>query len=138
MTKKQRKKYMKLYRIIHKEEIIQWSKKYYVENRNEILERCKKYNREYKEERKIYGKTYRDSNKDKLKNYRVLYRQRRREYIQKRRKTDINFRLSCYLGIRIRKILKNINKSKSTMKLIGCSINQLKKYLEKRFTKGMT
>ena len=42
------------------------------------------------------------------------------------------------MSSRIRMALKNNYKSKSTMKLIGCSIKFLKNYLQKQFKKGMS
>jgi len=64
------------------------------------------------------------------KNYDCLYQ-------KNKRKTDINFRISGNLRSRIRIALKGICKSKSTMKLVGCSIKQLKEHLQKQFKKGM-
>ena len=59
------------------------------------------------------------------------------KYLRKRRKNNINFKLAHNLRNRILKVLKGINKSKSTIKLLDCSIEKLKKHLEKQFTKGM-
>jgi hypothetical protein len=39
---------------------------------------------------------------------------------------------------RILKVLKGRNKSKSTLKLLGCTIEFLKNHLESKFTKGMS
>ena len=55
-----------------------------------------------------------------------------------RLQTDINVKLSHYLRNRIRKVLKNNIKSTKTSKLLDCSIDFLKKYLESKFKFGMT
>ena len=60
------------------------------------------------------------------------------EQKKNRRIIDINFRISDCLRHRIWKSLKGINKSKSTEKLLGCSIEFLKSYLEIKFTSGMS
>jgi hypothetical protein len=51
--------------------------------------------------------------------------------------TNINFKLKCSLGNRIRKILKGINKFDNTASFIGCSINFFKKYIESKWLSGM-
>jgi len=48
------------------------------------------------------------------------------------------YQLLQNLRCRVRDALQGKAKSLSTMKLIGCSIEYLKRYLEKRFTKGMS
>ena len=62
----------------------------------------------------------------------------RTTHLNKRREIDINYKIRCYLASRIWKSLKGINKSKSTLKLLGCSIDQLKRYLESQFKLGMS
>ena len=59
-------------------------------------------------------------------------------YINYRRKNDINFRLCRYLRGRIWFALKGISKSKTTMKLLGCSIKFFRNYYESKFTQGMS
>jgi hypothetical protein len=59
-------------------------------------------------------------------------------YLKFRRKTDINFKLTNNLRSRIYNALKGNNKSKHTMELIGCSIENLKIHLKNQFTKGMS
>jgi hypothetical protein len=69
----------------------------------------------------------RASNKDYIK-----------EYQRNRRKTNINVKLAHNLGSRLRNAIKYFNKSEATMKLVGCSLEQLKKHLENKFTQGMS
>lgn len=56
---------------------------------------------------------------------------------RKRRATDLAFKLRQSLARRILKALKNQTKSASTMNLVGCSLQDLKKHLESKFTQGM-
>lgn len=59
------------------------------------------------------------------------------KYKKERYKNDINFRLKECCRIRIIDVIRGRNKSASTQKLIGCSIDELKKHLESKFTEGM-
>lgn len=99
------------YRDQNKEKRIQYDKQRYEENKVKIKERVKKY---------------RLNNKESINNYFV-----------NRRNSDINFKITSNLRIRLWKVLKGINKSKRTLELLGCSIEFLKIHLEKQFTKGM-
>lgn len=65
---------------------------------------------------------------------------KRKEEINQRYKTDPNFKLQFLLRQRIRKALKmgSGSKSLSTPELIGCSVVELKTYLESKFKEGMT
>lgn len=62
------------------------------------------------------------------------------EYQTKRYKNDENFRIRTLLRSRIRNSLKSqsAKKSKRTSELVGCSIDELWKHLEKQFKDGMT
>lgn len=98
----------------NKEIIKQKRKNYYLINKENILKSQKQYNLKNKENKKKY-----------IKNYNVS-----------RRKKDIEFRLLCVLRSRLNKFIKN--KNKSTLQLTGCTINKLKKHLEKKFKKNMS
>jgi hypothetical protein len=68
---------------------------------------------------------------------RTLKKDYQNKYTKNRRLLDLNFRVSGNLRSRIRIALKGIYKSSTTKKLIGCSIDKLKKYLESKFKLGM-
>jgi len=106
----------KIYKKIHKEKIIIQMKIYRIINKENLKKQMKKYY--YANKRKINIKS--------------------NEWAKNKRKIDIDFKIKCYLRRRIWAALKGICKSKSTTKLIGCSIKQLKNYLESKFTKGMS
>lgn len=86
----------------------------------------------------IHGKIYYQNNKDKW----IISRESRKEQINKqereRRKNDLNFRIRGNLKVRIRTSLKGLDKSKNTEKLLGCSIEFFRSYLESQFTEGMS
>ena len=61
----------------------------------------------------------------------------KRKYENNRLRRDPNFKLSLYLRNRVRGALKGLHKSDATMKLIGCTIEELWKHLESKFESWM-
>lgn len=94
---------------------------------------CKECMKEYtyrnREKLRKYDKKYRNENKHKYV-----------EYVRKRSKIDIQYRLSRNLRIRFRSILNknNITKNNSIIYLTGCNCSYLKQYLESMFKPEMT
>jgi hypothetical protein len=65
-------------------------------------------------------------------------RETTRRYRENRRKNDPGFKLLMNLRSRIGAALKGAGKSRRTIELIGCSIAELKAYLESKFIAGMS
>jgi len=136
----------KKYNIKHKEGKKKYNKKYYDSNKEEIIKYQKNYYKNHKEEKKEYNKEYRENNKEELsKKIKIYYKENKskinkkhNKYKVKRYSNDINFRIMEVLRSRLNKALKNNFKSAETIKLLGCSINELKQHLEKQFKKGMS
>lgn len=61
-----------------------------------------------------------------------------RNYAKNKLKTDINFKLACNLRSRLYCALFKQKKSGSAVKDLGCSVDDLKIYLESKFQPGMT
>lgn len=61
-----------------------------------------------------------------------------RDWANNKYKTDIQYRIKSSVQARIRQALKNMWKSARTVELLGCSIQQLKEYLENQFDEKMT
>lgn len=80
-----------------------------------------------------HNKTYKAANKQAIRKQRRPYD---REYMQTRRKTDPAFRLMGSLCARLRCAVKQ--KSSSTLKLLACSPDDFRIYLEGKFLHGMT
>ena len=77
----------------------------------------------------------------KAQEYREWYsknKEKRKSYHRNKYSNDINFQLSDVLRSRLRKALKNNAKSGSAVRDLGCSISELKKYLESQFQEGMS
>ena len=120
-------KYMKNYRLKNKKQIKEYRLQYY----KKYYQKIKEYYRKNKIKINLYSKKHYLKNKESIKKHHYQYR-------KKKIKININFRILERLRVRIYGALKNDYKSNSTRKLIGCNIKQLKKHLEKQFTKGMT
>lgn len=50
---------------------------------------------------------------------------------------DVNYRLTCVLRSRLNQSIRNCQKSGSAVRDLGCSIEELKSYLESKFQPGM-
>ena len=101
------------------------------DNIEKVRKNSLKYYYRYREERNKYSKQYRQKHKDKI-------RVKNREYTTKKYYENINFRLSVILRGRLWKAITRNSKQSSALTLLGCTIDELKSYLERRFTKGMT
>lgn len=85
---------------------------------------------------------YYQKNKDKIraraKQYFQEHKQERNQYTKNKYKTDINYKLSELLRNRVRKAIKSYKRPGSSVKDLGCTIQQLKEHLELQFKPGMT
>lgn len=121
------KKHYKEYYTKNSEEISEKSKKYHLEHREVILQRQEKYRIDNADRIKILQRDYRKNNKDKINKDK-----------NNRMKVDIQFKLGMVLRNRIRLAIKNGQKAGSAVKDLGCTIPELKFYLEGQFQDGMT
>lgn len=138
----------KLYREKNAEKIKQKKKEEYEKNKNkpEFKEKIKLYQEEHKEEIAEQRKKYREEHKEEIKEKyqknkkKDSFKQRRRKYQNNKLKNDINYKLYKNISHRIRLAIKADNNAKSekTLKLLGCSIEFVRKHLEKNFTEEMT
>jgi hypothetical protein len=132
----------KKYRRLHKKEIFILNKNYYNKNKIEILKRNNIYKKVNKDKISKQNRKYMDNHKEEIKTYHKEYYQNNKKTIYKKLRLKFNnnmeFKISHYLRTRLNKVLKNEIKSKSVLKLLGCSIEQLKKHLQKKFKRGMS
>jgi len=92
------------------------ARKYYIDNKLKILK-----------QRKDYYIKYKQTILESVRKYRL-----------KRNRNDLIFRITGNLRHRVNQAIKGNNKSTKSLKLIGCSIQNLKNHLELKFTKGMS
>lgn len=117
----------------NKEEAAKYQKEYYdkPENKARITKRAKEYRD--KPENKL-------KRLKKVKEYRTKpeSKSRRNKLRREKRHIDIDYKLLCNLRCRLYASLKTNSKSKRTLELLGCSVEELKQHLENQFTKGMS
>ena len=122
----------------NKERKKEWSRKYNLKN----IDRKRELGRKYYHDNKERAQEYRLKNKEHIKKQKQKYslenREHTNQHAKERRRVDLNFKLTSNLRNRMTKVLKGINKSASTMELIGCTIDELWIHMESKFTDGMT
>ena len=127
----------------------QYETKYRKKNRDKINARFRKwYKNNLKHQKTV--KEYREKNKERILKYFEEYRKKpeykekfnlyMKNWMNNKIKTDPHFKLKVQLTHRIYSALKvkGISKSKRTMKLLGCTVEELLKHLESKFQSGMT
>jgi len=95
--------------------------------KNHSSDYFRKYYIKHKEKKKAYSRNYLATHRD-----RVNIRKK------ERRKTDCKFKLNLNIGGAIRKSLTRGKNGYHWEDLVGYTIDDLKKYIEKKFTDGMT
>ena len=117
--------------IADKDKIKVKTKDYQEDNKDKIKAYQKAYHQDNKYKLKIQMKAYYKVNKDKIK-------VQRKAYTNNRFKTDIQYKLSHNLRVRLYRALKDNQKIGSAVKDLGCTIQQLKQHLESKFQPGMS
>ena len=111
-------------------------------HKEKIYAKQVKYNQKNKEKIRAQRKEYHQKNKDRInersRNYQKVNRDKLRIYINNRRRTNKQVKLAHYLRARVRASLKDDIKSGSAVKNLGCSLEELKTYLESKFQPGMS
>lgn len=108
-------------------------KNYKEKNKEKIRARKKKYREENKEKILKKEKEYREKNKENISIKRRKNQQKRTKYERDKRNNDINYKISSNLRRRLYGAIKNNQKTGSAIRDLGCSIKELKQYLEKQF-----
>ena len=113
----------------NKQEILKKQKKYYEDNKDKVLKRCK---------------NYRKNNKDKIKSYKIKNAKKlltyQKDYINKKLLFDVNFKVGLNLRSRIKTAIKKQygKKAYNSIKLLGCTIKEVRNHLESQFVTGMS
>ncbi len=121
------------------------SSAYYQNNKDYILKKHKEWKTANKDRVKVLSKEYYLKNKDKIANKARAYYLKNRDkilakshsYKENRKKLDPGFKLKLLLRIRLYKAIKGNYKTGSAVKLLGCTVQELKNYLESKFSVGM-
>ena len=98
-----------------------------------------KYYESNREKRRIQQKDYYERNKNKIADYYKINKKRisanKLIYHKKKRESDFTFRFIYNLRVRQKQVLKGIS---STTKGLGCNNDELKIWMESKFTEGMS
>jgi len=151
----------KVYRQLNKEKLSKKAKERYLKNKEKWSLRQKEYRKENVKKIKSSTKTYYESNKSRIQSKHKVYnelnkdkiKKQRQEYYQRNKrkildynqsyhenklKSNTQYRLAYILRCRLRTALNKKYKAGHAVKDIGCSIEELKSYLESKFLPGMT
>jgi len=117
-------------------ERVRKKRKYHADeiNRQKCIERANKsYSSLTEEQRRQRSQDQRDRDPDAHRDY-------MRNYMAERAGNDVDFKLRGVLRARVRAAVTRGGgeKSRRTMKLVGCSVPKLRQHLEAQFTEGMT
>jgi hypothetical protein len=123
-----------------------WCKKcnnqYYQNHKELTCARHKQYNQDHKEEVSAQKKQYYQDHKETRGAYNRQYRQNHKEEASERhndrRKIDVNYKIAGNLRTRLYVALEGNYKSGSAIRDLGCSIEDLKTWLEQQFQPGMS
>jgi hypothetical protein len=123
--------YMREYRLKNKEKLRKYKKLYARKWRNKNPDRVKESN--HSEANRIRQAKYREKHREEIRKRNLAYNKRKIE-------TDLNARLIWLLRSRVNGAIKKCEgiKAYKTMDLVGCGIQELREYLEKKFTLEMT
>jgi hypothetical protein len=121
------RKYKQEYYLKHKQRLVQYSTEYNHTHRERHLEHIRAYGARNKHKRALYL----SENADKI-------RETKRIRELERYNSDIDFKIRKSLRTRINKAISRGDKTLNLREYLGCSIEELKTYLESKFQPGMT
>lgn len=116
----------------------------YKNNRENILKNSRKSKQKNKEKNREYNKSYAEKNKDSISEYQRIYHQKNKEEITLKRKIRRNTNTLVQLSHNMRAMIsasfnkKGFKKSKKTERILGCTIENFKIYIESKFLEGMS
>ena len=122
----------KKFREENQERVRNYRKKEWEKNKDKIRKKIKEWKKNNKDRLKKYNKEYRSKNKSKI-------NERERKYQNNKYKNNLNFKLIKTVRNRIYDFLitKKISKKCKTFEIVGCTPQELKNYLETKFSDGM-
>jgi hypothetical protein len=139
----------KQYKKDHKEEIVEYHSKWYQDNREnqsqyyqdhkeEIVEYNSKWYQDNKENELIKKAQYYQEHKEEIAQYNQEHKEEKAVKAKQRYNENVNARLAHILRSRLNSALKNCQKVGSAVRDLGCTIDELRQYLESLFQPGMT
>lgn len=102
-------------------------KEYYNKNKKKEIEAAHNWQKTHREQYNAWARKWAKTHREKI-----------NEYYRNKKKNNIEFKLKNDLRKRIHTSLKKNYKESSCIKYLGCTIPELKTYLEKQFKPEMT
>ena len=124
------KEHVKQYNLNNREHQKESTKQWCLKNKEHIKEYRKKYDLNNKENIKKYQDQWRLNNKEHLKEYDLKNREHRNEWQRNRKKTNPYLRLVSNMRSGMSAALQGRYKSAATMKIIGCTVEELFEHFE--------
>jgi hypothetical protein len=132
----------KIYNDEHKERRSFLNKERYKRDSERIKKNVNTYRQKNHEEIKAKKRKYWHKNREKLLKKKSIYnkqtRKHRNAHTKARKKCDPNFKLAINIRGRLNRAIKNNYKSGSSISDLGCTISELKQYIQTKFKQGMT
>lgn len=134
------KENLRIKRMLNKEKIKEAGKIYREKNKDKIKEKREKNKNQVNEKKKNYDKEYYIKNKEKIKKYYSKHKKRTNENLKRRKLIDPLYKLKCNTRTLIQGTFKNKGYKKKILseKILGCSIEEFKRYLESKFEPWMS
>jgi hypothetical protein len=126
------------YSIQNREKLNKYHRQWYRDNGEKVKTYCERYAEKTKEYKKKYHQQNRARMQARRRKYRLEHREQRRQYERQNRQLNIDIRIRQNIRSRIRSFLKKDKKIGSAVSYLGCSVGELKLYLECKFQPGMT
>ncbi len=92
-----------------------------------------KTSEDFRESKKEYQRIRRTTTE-----YQIYNKKYQKQYQARRRASDDCYRLANVLRVRMARFIRGKTKQGSAIKDLGCTLSELKQYLELQFTDGMT
>lgn len=127
----------------NREKLKEQARAKYLKNRNKILAQSKAWALANPEKRKQTALAYRLADPEKVRERNKAWLKANRgqanEYLRIKRATDPQFKIKANLRTRLYLAIRkqNTRKESGMTKLLGCSVDELKKSLESKFKRGM-
>ena len=126
----------KIYREKNPEYYKKYGKEYREKNKNEIRKYIREYMKKYRGDNEKHKKYQREYMKKYM--YNEKCKNVRNDSRKKRYNNDILFKLKVIIRNSINRRITNKSKSTTSEKILGCSIEDFKIYIENKFTEGMS
>lgn len=142
-----RNAYMREYQRRNKDKKATLDKRYYLENKEKVIKKVREHQIANRAHREKYIREYYIKNKEKINKHNKEYRLSHlkeanafaRKYLRENYYTNVPFRLRRLLRRSLYGYLKQgSTRSVSAVRHLGCSVQELKFYLESKFQVGMS